>query len=505
MKIRRLLYHFFIAIISIVFSTANAQNTMNTRDYIDSFKQAAMQEMRVHGVPASITLGQGVLESASGNSRLSRECNNHFGIKCRKNWNGKFCLADDDDKDECFRGYESAIESYRDHSLFLKGSSRYAALFELSPTDYEGWANGLREAGYATNPAYGTILSNIIRKYRLTLYDSMVVLGEEYFKGSPNQPDMMSINGVPAVGAKEGESASDVAKKHKVGSWQIYRYNDLSEGDMINPGEIIFLRPKRSSGSEETHILKKGESMRDISQQYAVKMRQLYKKNKMEAGQEPAVGEVIYLKEKRASPPKLAPEKPKTNQTEAVAVINQRKKVIAENMHEVQKGETIEQIAEKYKTSVLNLVRWNDLERAEVKQGQILVLSPSMKPAETPENFVDTRETIKPKYHTVLRNETVYSIARLYNIKPDSIIAWNHLKGKSISEDQVLKLRREKGASNDSSPSKTMSEVANIHFVKPGDTLYSIATKYGISVDKLKKLNNIDKNSISIGQKLILQ
>jgi LysM repeat protein len=225
----------------------------------------------------------------------------------------------------------------------------------------------------------------------------------------------------------------------------------------------------------------------------------------MEPGQEPEVGEVIYLKEKRQTPPKLAPEKPKKNQTEAVAVINQRKKVIAENMHEVQKGETIEQIAEKYKTSVLNLVRWNDLETAEVKQGQILVLSPSMKPVENPENFVDTRETIKSKYHTVLRSETVYSIARLYNLKPDSIIAWNNLKGKSITEDQVLKLRREKGASNDASPSKTMSDVANIHFVKPGDTLYSIATKYGISVDKLKKLNNIDKNSISIGQKLILQ
>lgn len=478
----------------------NAQKSMNTKEYIDSFKQAAMQEMRVHGVPASITLGQGILESASGNSKLSKECNNHFGIKCRKNWNGKFCLADDDAKDECFRGYETAIESYRDHSLFLKGSSRYAALFELNPTDYEGWANGLREAGYATNPAYGTILSNIIRKYRLTLFDSMVVLGEEYFKGSTDQPEMIQINGVPAIGAKEGENPSEVAKKHRLGTWQIYRYNDLKEGEMINPGEILYLRPKKSSGSEETHILKKGETMRDISQQYAVKMKQLYRKNKMQPGQEPEVGEVIYLKDKRPSPPKLAAQTPKTNQIDALAVMNQKKKAVAENMHEVQKGETIEQIADKYHTSVLNLVRWNDLEIAEVKAGQILVLSPTLKPASQPEQMVNNKENVKPKTHTVLRGETVYSISKLYALKPDSIIAWNQLESKAIAVDQVLFLYK-----NKVTPNNKVTPMASIHFVKPGETLYNIAQKYHIPVDKLKQLNNLPNNSISIGQKLLLQ
>lgn len=480
--------------------SVSAQKSMNTKEYIDSFKQAAMQEMRVHGVPASITLGQGILESASGNSKLSKDCNNHFGIKCRKNWNGKTCLADDDAKDECFRGYETAMESYRDHSLFLKGSSRYAALFELNPTDYEGWANGLRDAGYATNPAYGTILTNIIKKYRLTLFDSMVVLGEEYFKGSSDQPDLIQINGVPAVGAKEGENPSEVAKKHNLGTWQIYRYNDLKEGEMINPGEILYLRPKRSSGSEETHILKKGETMRDISQQYAVKMKQLYRKNKMEPGQEPAEGEVIYLKEKRQNPPKLAVQTPKTSQIDAVTIMNQRKKVISENMHEVQKGETIEQIADKYHTSVLNLVRWNDLEKAEVKAGQILVLSPTMKPAQVSETMVNNKENVVPKTHTVLRGETVYSISKLYALKADSVIAWNQLESRSLSVDQVLFLYRAKG-----NVSQKSAPVANIHFVKPGETLYSIAQKYHLPVDRLKQLNNLPNNSISIGQKLILQ
>jgi len=157
---------------------------MTTRSYIDSFKLAAMVEMKAYGIPASITLGQGILESASGNSKLAKECNNHFGIKCRSTWTGRFCLADDDAKDECFRGYLTANESYRDHSLFLYESKRYAKLFELASTDYKNWANGLREAGYATNPSYGNLLIGVIEKYRLAMYDSMVVMGEDFYTPS---------------------------------------------------------------------------------------------------------------------------------------------------------------------------------------------------------------------------------------------------------------------------------------------------------------------------------
>ncbi|MFM6953259.1 MAG: glucosaminidase domain-containing protein, partial [Bacteroidota bacterium] len=211
---------------------------MSTRQYIDSFKFVAMQEMRAHGVPASITLGQGVLESASGNSKLAKNCNNHFGIKCRTNWTGKFCLADDDAKDECFRGYETAFDSYRDHSLFLKGARRYYLLFELSATDYKGWAHGLREAGYATNPNYGNILIGVIEKYRLSQYDSMVVLGEDFYvPGTNTLNSPVEVNGIQAIVAKPGETPEQVAARYNMSTWQIYKYNDISKGDMLSPGE----------------------------------------------------------------------------------------------------------------------------------------------------------------------------------------------------------------------------------------------------------------------------
>jgi flagellum-specific peptidoglycan hydrolase FlgJ len=176
-----------------------AAQKMSTQQYIEEFKYAAMQEMKIYGIPASVTLAQGILESASGNSKLAKDCNNHFGIKCRKNWTGNFCLADDDAADECFRGYPNAMESYRDHSLFLKGASRYDFLFSLPVTDYRAWAHGLRQAGYATNPAYGNIIIGVVERYRLSMYDSMMVLGTDYTSPDTAAGRLIQMHGLPAV------------------------------------------------------------------------------------------------------------------------------------------------------------------------------------------------------------------------------------------------------------------------------------------------------------------
>ena len=151
-----------------------------SKAYIEKYSDIAMDEMRLNQVPASITLAQGILESSNGRSKLSTDCNNHFGIKCKKNWTGSFCNADDDAPNECFRGYPSAAESYKDHSLFLKNNKRYAGLFTHTITDYKAWAYGLKQAGYATNPAYPGLLISLIERFNLSHYDSMVVFGDDW-------------------------------------------------------------------------------------------------------------------------------------------------------------------------------------------------------------------------------------------------------------------------------------------------------------------------------------
>ena len=496
---RYIIVSFWFAL-HLIFTIGHGQNSraISTRAYIDSFKDIAMQEMRTNGVPVSITLGQGILESASGNSRLCKECNNHFGIKCRKNWTGKYCLADDDAKDECFRGYENAYESYRDHSLFLKNSHRYDFLFELNPLDYESWAHGLRKAGYATNPAYGNILINIIEKYELSHFDSLVVIGEEYFNGIPGKP--ISVNGIPAIAAKLGDTPESIAKEQKLAEWKIYKYNDLQRDDFINPGEILYLKPKRKKASENTHIIKRGESMHDVSQMYAIKLKSLQKLNKLESGQEPQIGEELHLSEKRKTPPKVV--EGRVPMSTAVKVL-QPKEMVNDQTHEVQKGETMESIAEKYGTSVLNLVRWNDLEYAEVIPGQLLVMAPGIKSSTEVRSVSEGGSSLKPQTHTVIRGETVYSIARMYKIDPQQIINANERlrDGGSLLADEIIRLTPSKSLGIEKS---TSPEHASIHYVKPGETLYGISQKYNISVDAIKSANRLQTNTIWVGQKLKL-
>jgi LysM repeat protein len=376
---------------------------MSTREYIDSFKVVAMQEMRMHGVPASITLGQGVLESASGNSKLAKNCNNHFGIKCRSTWTGAFCLADDDAKDECFRGYPSVYESYRDHSLFLKNSKRYFPLFELSATDYKGWATGLREAGYATNPSYANILIGVIEKYHLGLFDSVVVMGDDYVipseaggntNNNPNAGNsamagVSEVNGIQAIISKPGETPEALAARYNMGIWQIYKYNDIEKGQMLNPGEIIYLKPKRRRSTETNHLVKPGESMREISQQYGVKVKHLYKLNRLELGEEVQPGEVLNLRSKRSNPPiTLIPGSDTASRMQTAKPVDYRKFMSndvspvtgqpQDTYHFVKSGETLYSISKTYGVTVEQIRVWNSLSTNQINVGQRLkVRSPN--------------------------------------------------------------------------------------------------------------------------------
>lgn len=301
----KLKYFFFIILVScshIVF----AQTVQEV--YIATYKQIAVDEMKRSGVPASITLAQGILESGSGTSTLAVKANNHFGIKCHSSWTGKKIYKDDDAKHECFRVYSSAEQSFRDHSDFLKNNQRYAALFQLKQTDYKGWANGLKKAGYATNPVYASRLIGIIEDYNLQQYDTgnipnnntVVTVQQKpqptttepaskpvkYFSSNGFELSMAEFevgetNNTPYIVLKYATDIKSLARKLGLAPWQLPKYNDLPKNAKLAVGTKLYLKPKRSKAESKynEHLVQDGETMRDISQKYAVKIKSLYKLN----------------------------------------------------------------------------------------------------------------------------------------------------------------------------------------------------------------------------------
>mgnify|MGYP003808423107 CR=1 FL=1 len=283
------------------------KNNLSRSDYISQYKDIAISEMHRTGIPASIKLAQALLESDNGNSTLSVKANNHFGIKCHSSWKGKVIYHDDDTKKECFRKYNSAEESFRDHSDFLTSSSRYAFLFELKSTDYKSWARGLKKAGYATNPKYDEMLIKIIQDNNLHQYD--LDPGKKHKDKFPADKEFSGIrqvhknNRVNYIVVQEGDSFESIRKEMKLLSFELFRYNDLTRDDSVYTGQILYLQPKRNKAEAgiQYHTVKQGETMYEISQLYAVKLSQLYKKNLMEYGDEPVAGQQISLRKKLKS------------------------------------------------------------------------------------------------------------------------------------------------------------------------------------------------------------
>ena len=289
---------------------AENQKRYSTEDYIDQWKITAIEQMNEYHIPASITLAQGILESGNGNSPLARTANNHFGIKCHKNWDGGRFYQDDDLKNECFRSYSHAGQSYEDHSLFLTNRSRYAGLFELKLTDYKGWAKGLKAAGYATNPKYAHLLIDIIEKYDLAKYDNMPYLPnqkEEDLHINIDEPltDIDDHNEIERenlvqleidarkhdvkinkyrtryVIVHKGDTYYQIAKEFELGMWQLYKYNDLGKRDVLKEGEIIYLDPKRNKAKRgnNVYVCDKPMTLRDIAQNEGLKLKKLLKYN----------------------------------------------------------------------------------------------------------------------------------------------------------------------------------------------------------------------------------
>ena len=328
----------FFLFLLILAPLAMVGQKITPEQYIETYKDIAMREMRDYKIPASITLAQGILESGAGNSALAREAKNHFGIKCHKGWSGKTYTMDDDEKNECFRKYENPEESFKDHSLFLTTRDRYAKLFELDIMDYEGWAKGLKAAGYATNPKYAQLLIDRIKLYNLDQYDkiAMGLLPDDTEEDTPDDdPGMMEEveeepipgfelayspsdrsvyelvdmtsngrfiyenNHVRFVFAKEGETPESMAKEFGLKLKKLCAYNLINYPDdaEFHSGDVIYLEPLRNRNwKAKPYVVGEGETLRDVALRFAVKPEKILKRNKLYEGVHIRKGQVLKLR-----------------------------------------------------------------------------------------------------------------------------------------------------------------------------------------------------------------
>ena len=273
-------------------------------EYILTYYPLAVEQMHRHKIPASITLAQGLLESGAGKSTLTQKSNNHFGIKAHNNWTGRTTTTMDNGRLCEFRVYDSARDSYEDHSQFLL-RPRYAALFELSTTDYKGWARGLKKAGYAEDSAYPQKLINLIERYNLHEYDKYSKSDIASLPGgtagggvSSSRPLYLS-SGLLYIVANTGDTFQSLSDEFGISRRKLIKYNDLYKEYNIKAGDIIYLEKKRSKANKENrfHTTGNGESLYSISQKYGVRLKNVYKMNpEFESYAPLKVGDVIRLR-----------------------------------------------------------------------------------------------------------------------------------------------------------------------------------------------------------------
>ncbi len=331
---RRVLYIFPLVLLAVScrstrVNTGRIENinhaNSNVERYTSLYADKAVLEMQRTGIPASITLAQGIIESDYGRSRLATKANNHFGIKCHSSWRGKKIYHDDDRRGECFRQYNSAEESFRDHSDFLVTGSRYDFLFSLRLGDYKGWAKGLKKAGYATNPKYASMLIRTIEENKLFLYDNLsagpLVAANRNTRERAKEDPVIVVstnsdrsdnaefvvysktrikmrNRIQYILVEEGDTYRSLAKEFDLLSWELFRYNDLPDEALLVKDQLIYLQPKRNKAEagKEYHIIKEGETMFTISQLYGVKLKLLYERNNLVSGRSPDTGTELWLR-----------------------------------------------------------------------------------------------------------------------------------------------------------------------------------------------------------------
>ena len=357
---------------------------LTPEEYINQYKDLAINEMKRMGIPAAITLAQGLLESQNGNSDLVKSSNNHFGIKCKSSWTAETVNHDDDERGECFRKYGTAEDSYRDHSNFLRGNSRYDFLFKLNPADYKAWAYGLRKAGYATNPRYPDILIKNIEKYNLEQYTLAAIDEVPHFDASKYSDDPVNnavvseqeqeedsdftvprnlrINGLKALYVPKGTSLLAIASENHINLEKLLAINELKKDGLLGKAQYIFLEKKQKEGNIDFCFAEAGETMYDIAQRNGIMLQNLYDYNQITSDGYLSKGTKIFLR-----PGMISDETNSVPQAQTASV-----KI---SMHEVLPKENLYSISKKYGVTVDQLKSWNNLTSDGLQVGQQLIVS----------------------------------------------------------------------------------------------------------------------------------
>ncbi len=608
----RVKYKFLALTISLLVSSqAWAQLDIKVETYVQKYKDAALEDEYAYGIPASITLAQGINESAIGQSYLAREGNNHFGIKCGRKWTGPSLNKDDDTKDECFRKYSSAKESFDDHSKFLTENPRYAFLFEIAPDDYRSWAYGLKKAGYATSPTYAEDLIEAIEKYNLNRWDKadkgttikeMLTTETEPststqkpYNNNPGYKTMpwdssFMYKGLNAFYAYEGKSLTPISRFYKISLKRMLKYNDL-DTDLLPESTVLFLEPKYSIGKDSFLTVPPGQStVWKLSQMAAINLKDMMFLNNIDAEDIPEAGQRLSLiapnpnkvklngnpyvskptpldlsgnKTKPSDPQKVErtviihetqetgevveygnedPTKYKITREEIIEIPDRKitqTKGLKDNdnidfddlVHVVGKGENLNMISLLYRVDKQDIIDRNGLQSETLEEGQQLIIPPvsakeepktigqvieegTQPITETIVEVIDVQRPLPPTppaakpstgYYTVKNGDNLYRIAKKYGVSPEDIVRANNKDNQMVFVGEKLKIPSGSTASTDDTPAT--GEVdhgykVGLHTVEQGENLYRVSLKYNMTIDAIKKLNNLDGDTIEVGQKL---
>lgn len=454
---------------------AFSQRQQDRINYVERYKDIAISEMERAGVPASIKLAQAILESNAGKSVLARKAKNHFGMKCGPAWEGKTFYREDDDYDDggnliesCFRVYNNPEASFIAHSEFLRDprkTYRYGFLFDLDPKDYRQWAYGLKRAGYATNPNYPQLLIRLIEDYELFQYDDRLIAPDIIDDLPPllAGSGIFLINDVKVLLAEEGDTPEKVADRTGVAIKRLLKYNETldSPNEKIKEESRVYLQRKRNSfrGKKKWHHVEEGETMFSISQLYGIRLSKLYKKNRMEPGTEPAVGERIKLRwwVKKGETPRLRSQGPRPGM---------------DNDDELEMDEE-DQLSDPALPDISTTFNKDNISGIDTPDDN--------------RDLAGSSTSDKIKLQPVVGSVKVESSTENFN--PNYIPPPVPLPSDAVINNPDL-----------SGPNLPAPDQANkFHKVNRGDTLYSIARKYGITVEDIKRLNNLTSDLIRSG------